>query len=100
MRKMFDDLLTACRQWDVDKYVHILVAIVLAWLASTAIRVLLIFFGIYLERPVAGLAGAAVAAAAIIWKECFDKRTTGLFDREDLAAGFVGIAIFYAVYCV
>ena len=97
---MFDDLLTACRQWDVDAWVHILAFLLLAWVSATAVRILPMFFGLHVERPVAGLAGAAVSACAAIWKECFDRRTEDLFDRNDLAAGFVGIAIFYAVYCV
>lgn len=95
MRKLFDRLLTACRKWDTDKWVHIVFGLIVSWLGAT-------LFSLFLDMPRAlnGLIGVAVGFLVCLWKECYDKRTGGLFDEEDLAAGFVGVAMFYVIYCV
>ena len=102
MRNLFDKILTICRKWDTDKWVHIVAFLLTAWIIATVARIFLQTIGcpLYGERAVTGLAGLAVGIPLAVWKELFDKKTSNLFDREDLAASFTGLAIFYVVYCV
>lgn len=95
MRRLFDKILTLCRKWDTDKWVHIVLGLIVSWTGATLSS---LFLG--MPRPLIGLVGVAVGFLFCLWKECFDKKTEGLFDEEDLAAGFVGVALFYIIYCV
>ena len=99
MRKFFDDFLMMCRKLDVDKWVHVVGGIVIAWLVTALLFLLLAVTSFSLPpRAVLGLFGVVGGVVLCLLKEWYDKRTTGLFDGQDLAAGFVGIAIFYIIY--
>lgn len=98
MRKFFDNLLTLCRQWDSDKWAHIVGAIIVAWIVATISKVIMLAMGMEYQRVIPGLCGAAIASLGCIWKEWFDKRTEDLWDGQDLSAGFVGVAIFIIIY--
>lgn len=100
MRKLFDNILTLCRKWESDKWVHVVLFIIVSWFFATIASAIGVFIEKPLARPIAGLVGVAFGSAFSIWKECFDKRTEGLFDEQDLVASFSGVAIFYIIYCV
>lgn len=93
--RLTDKILEECREWDTDKWVHIVLIMPMAWMVSTCCHV-----AFHSPRPLDGLAGIAAAIVAALVKEIYDKRTTGLFDAEDLAADFIGIALFYVIYAV
>ena len=97
-----DEILTVCRRWDSDKWAHVVLFMLAAWIIATVARIVLQAIGcpLYKERAVTGLAGLVVGIFLAIWKESFDKKTSNLFDKVDLAASFTGLAIFYVVYCV
>ena len=100
MRKLFDDILMFCRRWEVDKWVHIVAAIIVAWVCSTITKSVCVLCGVVPNRVVMGLVGVACGAVAVILKDLYDKKTTNLFDEEDVAAGFVGLALYFIVYSV
>ena len=100
MREFFDKLLTVCRKWESDKWVHVVLFIVIPWAVATAVTVLGVLTGKPLVRVVAGLVGVVGGIAVALWKEWYDKRTQDLFDEQDLVASFVGVALFFIIYCV
>lgn len=81
-----------------DRWVHLVMCLAVSWLGATVAGVAM--GSQYEERPVVGLAGIAVGVMVGICKEVFDKLTTGKFDDGDLSADFIGVALFYIVYCV
>ena len=81
-----------------DRWVHLVMCLAVSWLGATVAGVAM--GSQYEERPVVGLAGIAVGVMVGICKEVFDKLTTGKFDDGDLSADFIGVALFYVVYCV
>ena len=101
MRNFLDNLLLLCRRWDSDKWAHIVGAMIVCWLIATiAMVVTTVFCPRFLARAIMGLVGVCGGAIVCLWKEWYDKRTTDLYDTQDLAAGFVGVALFYVIYCV
>ena len=99
MRKV-DRLLDMLTSWGCDRWVHLVAALVVAWLFSTATMFLTSVAGIGMHRAVLGLVGVAGGVLLSLIKEIYDKRTQGLFDLNDLTAGFVGCALFYIIYSV
>lgn len=100
MRKV-DKLLTLLTSFGCDRWVHLTVCLVVSWLVATLANVAwLVITSHYTERAVVGLIGVLGGILAAFGKEVYDKKTTGLFDVRDLVADFVGMAIFYVVYCV
>ena len=99
MRKV-DRLLDMLTSWGCDRWVHLVAALVVAWLTSTAMMAITSLAGMCVPRPILGIAGVAGGALLSLVKEIYDKRTQGLFDLNDLTAGFVGCALFYVIYCV
>ena len=83
-----------------DRWVHLVVCLVVSWTAATLFNAIAVMVSQPTERVLAGLVGVAVGVVVAIAKEVYDKKTTNLFDEGDLAAGFVGIALFYLIYCV
>ena len=102
MRRFLDNLLTEFRRWDTDKWVHIVVFTVLSWVVAVVTWGILMItgFSLHAERPVVGLVGVTAGIITAFWKEWYDKRTEDLFDKEDLAASFIGVAIFYVIYSI
>lgn len=94
MRKKFDDFLEFCRRWDVDKWVHLACAQVVAAVSAALVRLLSAVLGLGLPLGACVLSGIAIACVLSVVKECYDLRTTSLFDRQDLLAGLAGVALF------
>lgn len=91
MRKLFDTVLTFLRQWESDKWIHVVAFLLLAWAVGRCVG----FFGV--PDMLSKVIGAVVSAALGVAKECFDKRTENLFDRQDLWASWSGVAIYILV---
>lgn len=100
MRKWFDNFLNVCRKWDVDKWVHIVAAIVVAWFIATAVNSVVILTGHHANRVLMGFVGLMGGWVFCILKEWYDKKTTNLWDEQDLAAGLVGLTLFFIIYSV
>ena len=95
--RLVDQLGKMLTGFGCDRWVHLVMCLVVSWLGATAVDVVV---SQHAERAVVGLAGGAGGVLVAIGKEVYDKMTTGLFDEGDLAADFVGVALFYVVYCV
>lgn len=92
MRTLFDTVLTFLRQWESDKWIHTIAFLLLAWAVA---RVLMCCDGIAAYgTAVPKIIGAVVSAALAVGKECYDKKTQGLFDRQDLWASWVGVGLY------
>ena len=100
MREKIDRLLMLLTSWGCDKWVHLVAALVVAWVISTVVMVACAVSGNGISRSVIGLTGVVGGAILSIVKEIYDKHTQDLFDKQDLTASFVGCALFYIVYCV
>lgn len=100
MREKIDRLLVMLTSWGCDKWVHLVAALVAAWVVSAAVNAVCLMAGCSIHRSVIGLVGVVASAILFILKEVYDKRTQDLFDKQDLTASFVGCALFYIVYCV
>lgn len=91
-REKWDKIVEWLVAFGVDKWMHIVIIMVLAWVAS----LVLLPFG--LHRAVRGLFGIMAGIVFSILKEVYDEKTTGIFDNRDLAADAIGLALFYAMY--
>lgn len=96
--RLIDRLGNKLVSFGCDRWVHLVMCLAVSWLGATVAGIAM--GSQYEERPVVGLVGIAVGVIAGICKEVFDKLTTGKFDDGDLSADFVGVALFYIVYCV
>lgn len=88
-----DRILTWLERWGADRWIHALSMLVTAWPVAFPLS-------FYMGRTEAGLVGAGVAAIIAVGKEIYDKRTTGLFDRVDLAFDLIGIIIFLIIFAL
>lgn len=87
-----DTVLTFLRQWESDKWIHTIAFLLLAWAVA---RVLMCCDGIAAYgTTLPKVIGAGVSALMAILKECYDKKTQGLFDRQDLWASWVGVGMY------
>lgn len=90
-----DRILTWLERWGADRYIHALAMLITAWPVA--------FLYMHLTgtgRLASGLVGAGFAALVAIGKEIYDERTTGLFDRVDLAFDFIGIILFLIIFAL
>lgn len=92
MREKIDKLTKWLVSFGTDKYIHLLTAMIVAFVAA------FIFSLFGLHRAVNGLAGIVVGVIVSLAKEVYDEETTGLFDMKDLAADFIGLALFYVIH--
>ena len=88
-REKFDRFAEWLEAFGTDKWIHVIAVMVVAWVVATVVSV----FG--LPRAFNGLIGIAAAIVAGVWKEAYDKRTTGY-----LVADGVGLVLFYLIYVV
>lgn len=93
-REKFDKFAEWLEAFGTDKWIHVVAFMVVAWAVATVVSA----FG--LSRALNGLMGVAAAIVAGVWKEAYDKRTTGLWDNKDLVADGVGMVLFYLIYVV
>ena len=93
-REKFDRFAEWLEAFGTDKWIHVVAVMVVAWAVAMVISI----FG--LPRAFNGLMGVAATIVAGVWKEAYDKRTTGLWDNKDLVADGVGMVLFYLIYVV
>lgn len=87
-----DTVLTFLRQWESDKWIHVVAFLLLAWAVA---RVLMCCDGIAAcGTALPKLIGAGVSAVLAVMKECYDKKTQDLFDRQDLWASWAGVGLY------
>jgi low temperature requirement protein LtrA len=100
MRKV-DKLLTLLTSFGCDRWVHLTVCLVVSWLVATVANITwFIATSHYTERAIVGLIGVLGGILLAIGKEIYDYKTGDLFDKIDLSASLIGVALFYVVYCV
>ena len=93
-REKFDKFAEWLESFGTDKWIHVIAVMMVAWVVATVVSI----FG--LPRAFNGLMGVAAAIVAGVWKEAYDKRTTGLWDNKDIVADGVGMVLFYLIYVV
>lgn len=87
-----DTVLTFLRQWESDKWIHTVAFLLLAWAVArlTGCCDGIAAYGSAVPKVI----GAVVSAVLAVGKECYDKKTQGLFDRQDLWASWVGVGLY------
>lgn len=93
-REKFDKFAEWLESFGIDRWIHVVAVMVVAGVVATVVSI----FG--LPRALNGLMGVAATIVASVWKEAYDKRTTGLWDNKDLVADGVGMVLFYLIYVV
>lgn len=93
-REKWDKLVERLIAFGVDKWMHIVLLMVIAWVAS----VLFLPFGF--SRVVRGILAVLVGAAVAIGKEVYDKKTTGVVEKKDLVADGIGLLLFFVIHVV
>lgn len=87
-----DTVLTFLRQWESDKWIHVVAFLLLAWAVARGLMCCdgIAAYGTALPKII----GAGVSALMAVLKECYDKKTQGLFDRQDLWASWFGVGLY------
>ncbi len=93
-REKWDKLVERLVAFGVDKWMHIVLLMVIAWVAS----VLFLPFGF--SRVVRSIFGVLAGAAVAIGKEVYDKKTTGVVEKKDLVADGIGLLLFFVIHVV
>lgn len=93
-REKWDKLVERLVAFGVDKWMHIVLLMVIAWVAS----VLFLPFGF--SRVVRSILGVLVGAAVAIGKEFYDKKTTGVVEKKDFVADGIGLLLFFVIHIV
>lgn len=93
-REKWDKFVERLISYGVDKWMHIVLLMVIAWVAS----VLFLPFGF--SRVVRGIIAVLVGAAVAIGKEVYDKKTTGVVEKKDLVADGIGLLLFFVIHVV
>lgn len=91
-REKWDRLVERLVAFGVDRWMHIVLIMVIAWLAS----VLFLPFGF--SRTVRGVLGVLAGITWALGKEVYDKKTTGVVERKDLVADGIGLALFFVIH--
>lgn len=89
MRKI-DKVLTWLRQWESDKWIHVVAFLLLAWAVGRITAAMVSQHTGILSTAI----GAAAAAVLAVGKEWYDKRTESLFDMQDLWASWLGVGLY------
>lgn len=98
MRDKLDELLLVLTSWGCDRWVHIVASLVIALLTAILIIIASAATQCFVGHSVVGIISVLVTAAIGLLKELYDKKTIGLFDVDDLAADFIGAALFFAIF--
>lgn len=100
MRKV-DKLLTLLTSFGCDRWVHLIMCLVVSWLVATTANITwFVVTTQFAERAIVGLIGVLGGILLAIGKEIYDYKTEDLFDKTDLSASLIGVALFYVIYCV
>lgn len=98
MRDKLDELLLVLTSWGCDKWVHIVASLVIALLTAVVVIIASAVTGCFMSHTATGIISVITVVAVGVLKEIYDKKTIGLFDEEDLAANFIGAALFFAIF--
>ena len=98
MKDKLDELLLVLTSWGCDRWVHLVASLVIALLTAILIIITSAATQCFVEHSVVGIISVLVTAAIGLLKELYDKKTIGLFDVDDLAADFIGAALFFAIF--
>lgn len=90
-RKKWDEFVERLVAFGVDRWMHIVLIMVIAWVAS----VLFMPFGF--SRVVRSILAVLVGAVFAIGKEFYDKKTTGVVERKDLIADGIGLVLYFLI---
>lgn len=93
-REKWDKFVERLVAFGVDKWMHIVLMMVIAWLASV------VFLPFGFSRAVRGILAVLVGAAVAIGKEVYDKKTTGVVEKKDLVADGIGLLLFFVIHVV
>lgn len=93
-REKWDEFVERLVAFGVDRWMHIVLIMVVAWAAS----VLFLPFGF--SRFVRSILAVLVGAAVAIGKEFYDKKTTGVVERKDLIADGIGLVLYFLISVV
>lgn len=93
-REKWDKIVEWLVAFGVDKWMHIVLIMVIAWVAS----VMFLPFGF--SRVVRGILAVLVGAVFAIGKEVYDKKTTGVVEVKDLAVDGIGLLLFFLIHTV
>ena len=93
-REKWDRFVERLVAFGVDKWMHIVLMMVIAWLASV------VFLPFGFSRVVRGILAVLVGAAVAIGKEAYDKKTTGVVEKKDLVADGIGLLLFFVIHVV
>ena len=93
-REKWDKLVERLVAFGVDKWMHIVLLMVVAWLASV------VFLPFEFSRVVRGILAVLVGALVAIGKEIYDKKTTGVVEKKDLVADGIGLLLFFVIHVV
>lgn len=93
-RENWDRFVERLIAFGVDKWMHIVLLMVIAWVAS----VLFLPFGF--SRVVRGILAVLVGAVFAIGKEVYDKKTTGVVEKKDFVADGIGLLLFFVIHVV
>ena len=87
-----DTVLTWLRQWESDKWIHVVAFLLLAWAVArlTGCCDGIAAYGTAVPKVI----GAVVSALMAVLKEWYDWRTEQLFDRQDLWASWLGVGLY------
>ena len=87
-----DTVLNWLRQWESDKWIHVVAFLLLAWLVArlTGCCDGIAAYGTAVPKII----GAGVSALMAVLKEWYDWRTEQLFDRQDLWASCLGVGLY------
>lgn len=84
MKKVYTIINHALSAIPVDKYIHVVVCIVIAGLITHLLP---------FTRLISAIVAAVVASVIGVAKEVYDKKDYGLFDRNDILADVCGAVI-------
>lgn len=93
-REKWDEFVEKLVAFGVDRWMHIVLIMVVAWLVSV------VFLPFGLSKAVRTLLGVVVGAAVSVGKELYDKKTTGVVERKDLYADGIGLVLYFLISVV
>lgn len=93
-RGKWDEFVVWLVAFGVDKWMHIVLIMVVAWLVS------LVFLPFGLSKAARALLGVLAGIAVGIGKELYDKKTTGVVEKNDLIADGIGLVLYFLISVV
>jgi hypothetical protein len=92
MRRKIDGLTEWLVSFGADKYIHTLAMQIIAW------PIAYIFLSLGFDKILSGACAAVISITIGILKECYDKKTQGLFDKIDVVFDSIGVILFFIMF--